>query len=80
MTSNGKMFIPSFIEIYQLVEKLLVGGTDGQADVIMPGDYHSFYIKEVNLMCITERTNMSVWIKLHSTRRGVFLLAHWTWN
>lgn len=59
MTSNGKMFIPSFIEIYQLVEKLLVG-TDGHTDVIMPGDYSSFYIKEVNPKCIKERTNTSV--------------------
>jgi hypothetical protein len=21
-----------------------------------------------------------LWLKLHSTRRGLFLLAHWTWN
>jgi len=21
-----------------------------------------------------------LWLKLHSTRRGIFLLAHWTWN
>jgi hypothetical protein len=21
-----------------------------------------------------------IWLKLHSTRRGLFLLAHWTWN
>jgi hypothetical protein len=59
MTSDGKMFFPCFIKIYQLVEKLLVG-TDGHRDVIMPGDYHSFYIKEVKLKCIKERTNMSV--------------------
>jgi len=53
------MFIPSLIEIYQLVEKLLVV-TDGHTDVIMPGDYSSFYIKEVNLKCIKKRTNISV--------------------
>jgi len=21
-----------------------------------------------------------LWLQLHSTRRGLFLLAHWTWN
>jgi hypothetical protein len=21
-----------------------------------------------------------LWLKLHLTRRGLFLLAHWTWN
>ena len=21
-----------------------------------------------------------LWLKLHSTSRGLFLLAHWTWN
>jgi len=21
-----------------------------------------------------------LWLKLHSTRRGLSLLAHWTWN
>jgi hypothetical protein len=21
-----------------------------------------------------------LWLKLHSTKRGLFLLAHWTWN
>jgi hypothetical protein len=21
-----------------------------------------------------------LWLKLHSTRRGLFLLAHWTWK
>ena len=21
-----------------------------------------------------------LWLKLHSTRRGLFLIAHWTWN
>jgi hypothetical protein len=21
-----------------------------------------------------------LWLKLHSTRRGIFLLAHWTWD
>jgi hypothetical protein len=21
-----------------------------------------------------------LWLKLHSTRRGLFLLAHWAWN
>jgi len=21
-----------------------------------------------------------LWLKLHSTRRGLFLLTHWTWN
>jgi len=23
---------------------------------------------------------VSLWLKLHSTSRGIFLLAHWTWN
>jgi hypothetical protein len=30
--------------------------------------------------CISEINVGLLWLKLHSTRRGLFLLAHWTWN
>jgi len=30
--------------------------------------------------CTCEINVGLVWLKVHSTRRGLFLLAHWTWN
>jgi hypothetical protein len=30
--------------------------------------------------CTCEISVGLLWLKLHSTRRGLFLLAHWTWN
>ena len=30
--------------------------------------------------CTCEIKRGLLWLKLHSTRRGLFLLAHWTWN
>ena len=30
--------------------------------------------------CIVKLNVGLLWLKLHSTKRGLFLLAHWTWN
>ena len=30
--------------------------------------------------CTCELNVGLLWLKLHSTRGGLFLLAHWTWN
>ena len=41
------------------------------------------YLGSILTMMEDELVKLSVgllWLKLHSTRRGLFLLAHWTWN
>jgi hypothetical protein len=41
--------------------------------------HHHIFISVCRILLVKLNIGL-LWLKLHSTRRGLFLLAHWTWN
>jgi len=47
---------------------------------LWPAPLYNTYFSTLSYKVLVKLNVGLLWLKLHSTRRGLFLLAHWAWN